>query len=677
MKLKPLILIPLGLFVLVSVALIIVIVAAVIMSMYSDSPRSSGRMKPGDSLPININHEIEQFTSADDFLNYMETSSAGYGYGLTTAALPARTIDDIDQVGIQEFSTADSPSVDRVSTTNVQVVGIDEPDIVKTDGETLFISELFTQNAGVVEERFGIADDFYPGFYGSNEVTKVVNALPVSNLAIQAEIDASGDLLLEGDYLIVIGYEAISAYDISDPSQPEEAWRTEFGSNSQYHSARMYNGELFLITNDYIQYGSPCPYAVLEGDITLSVACTDIWHPTVPTTADTTFTAARINPATGDVKDTLSFVGSAGQSTVYMSGEHLYVSYVVPPDPIETLYQFATTEGSQFFDSAMIERIEEIRSYDISSQSKQNELDVVLNDLSGSITEPDMRREFENNFSNAGKAFFEQNKRSFEHTGIMKIGLGGNMAIVSTGQVPGVPLNQFSFDEYNDHLRVATTVGEPNWQYGWLGFGSRDDSVNDLYVLNDELDVVGTVQDLGAGERIYSTRFIGDKGYMVTFREIDPFYVFDLSDPASPQQTGELKIPGFSSYLHPVTDDLILGVGEEDNQVKLSLFDVSDERNPEEVSKYILDEYWSEAVNNPHAFLQDPETEMVFIPGSQDGYIFSYANAELRLEKAVSRIQARRAVYINQYLYVIGRSQLVVLDQSTWERVAEIELDSN
>ena len=94
------------------------------------------------------------------------------------------------------------------------------------------------------------------------------------------------------------------------------------------------------------------------------------------------------------------------------------------------------------------------------------------------------------------------------------------------------------------------------------------------------MKIEGSVVDLGQGERIYSVRFIEDKGYVVTFKQVDPFYVLDLSDPMNPEKKGELKIPGYSSYLHPITKDKILGIGEENNKVKISLFDVSDPADP-------------------------------------------------------------------------------------------------
>jgi uncharacterized secreted protein with C-terminal beta-propeller domain len=234
-------------------------------------------------------------------------------------------------------------------------------------------------------------------------------------------------------------------------------------------------------------------------------------------------------------------------------------------------------------------------------------------------------------------------------------------------------LNQFSLDEYKGDLRAATTIGESFFGWGF-GSGRSSETVNDVYILGDNMKIGGSVIDLGKGERIYSVRFIEDKGYVVTFKQIDPFYVLDLADPQNPKKSGELKIPGYSSYLHPITKDKILGIGEENNQVKVSLFDVSDPVDPKEIAKYNLDEYWSEISQTHHAFLLDAEHEIFFLPGSKGGYIFSYAGDGLNLAKTVSETTVKRAIYLDNYLYVIGENSLVVLDEKNWERVGDLEL---
>ncbi len=179
---------------------------------------------------------------------------------------------------------------------------------------------------------------------------------------------------------------------------------------------------------------------------------------------------------------------------------------------------------------------------------------------------------------------------------------------------------------------------------------------------------------MGLDERIYSVRFINDKGYVVTFKQIDPFYVLDLSVPSLPQIKGELKIPGYSSYLHPLDENRILGIGKENNQVKLSVFDVSNAENPVEENKYLVDEYWSDILNTHHAFLLDKKHEIFFLPGSRGGYIFSYKDNQLKLAKAVSEINPKRALYLDDYLYILGDQKLVVLNENDWNRINQLDL---
>jgi uncharacterized secreted protein with C-terminal beta-propeller domain len=276
--------------------------------------------------------------------------------------------------------------------------------------------------------------------------------------------------------------------------------------------------------------------------------------------------------------------------------------------------------------------------------------------------------QFSNEMYNRLADYIEENKRELIKTGIVKIGF--NMEVLGSGSVPGTLLNQFSLDEYEGNLRVAITVGSM-----WGGWGSsQGESASDVYVLNSEMRIIGSVKDLGLTERIYSVRFLQDKAYVVTFRQVDPFYVLDMSDPSNPELKGELKIPGYSSYLHPITKDKILGVGKEGSKVKISLFVVTDPENPTEADKYLMDEYWTDILNTHHAFLLDDRHSVFFLPGSKGGYVFSYEDDKLEMVKAVSEINPSRALYLDDYLYIISTSKIVVLDENTWQEVKELDL---
>jgi hypothetical protein len=171
-------------------------------------------------------------------------------------------------------------------------------------------------------------------------------------------------------------------------------------------------------------------------------------------------------------------------------------------------------------------------------------------------------------------------------------------------------------DEYEGFLRVATTTGAP-----WGG----DDSESRVVVLgerNGSLEEVGSVGGLGQGERIYSVRFMGEAGYVVTFRQVDPLYVLDLRDPERPAVTGELKIPGYSAYLHPLGDGLILGVGadaDDDGRVrgaKASLFDVSNPADPRELSTWTLPDAHTDVEWDHLAFLAWAPEDIAVLPVS-------------------------------------------------------------
>lgn len=193
----------------------------------------------------------------------------------------------------------------------------------------------------------------------------------------------------------------------------------------------------------------------------------------------------------------------------------------------------------------------------------------------------------------------------------------------SSGVVPGYVMNQFSLSEYNGVLRVASTR-EPEWMGADVSRPSES-FVTTLAERDGVLAQVGQIRGLGRSERIYGVRFIGPTGYVVTFRQMDPLYVIDLTDPAAPVRRGELKIPGYSAYLHPVGDGLLLGVGQDATEegrakgTQISLFDVSNPANPTRLHNLVLPDGWSEAENDHHAFLYWAPTGLTMVPVTSYG----------------------------------------------------------
>ncbi|SCL15636.1 beta-propeller domain-containing protein [Micromonospora inyonensis] len=194
----------------------------------------------------------------------------------------------------------------------------------------------------------------------------------------------------------------------------------------------------------------------------------------------------------------------------------------------------------------------------------------------------------------------------------------GRPRYVASGSVPGHLLNQYALSEWEGHLRVATTT-DPG---GRSRSGASSSAVYVLRTDGDELRQVGAVTGLGRGERIYSVRYLGGTGYVVTFRQTDPLYSLDLRDPTTPRVTGELKITGYSGHLQPAGEGRLLGVGQEADTrgarqgLLVSLFDVADPAKPTRLAHYHRPEAYSPAEHDPHALLFWPASGLVVLPVS-------------------------------------------------------------
>ncbi len=196
----------------------------------------------------------------------------------------------------------------------------------------------------------------------------------------------------------------------------------------------------------------------------------------------------------------------------------------------------------------------------------------------------------------------------------LQVGAGGT-SFLGSGSVPGHLLSQFSLSEHDGVLRVAVTEGS-----SCCGGGSSESSVRTLAVRDGSLVELGSVSGIGRGEEIYAVRFLGNVGYVVTFRQTDPLYTIDLSDPARPRVVGELHIPGYSSYLHPIGDGRLLGIGQDGTEsgqltgAQVSLFDVSDLSDPQRLAMHRLGDASTAAEHDHHALLWWPAEDLVVLP---------------------------------------------------------------
>ena len=265
--------------------------------------------------------------------------------------------------------------------------------------------------------------------------------------------------------------------------------------------------------------------------------------------------------------------------------------------------------------------------------------------------------------------------------------------------IDGVINDSFSIDEYDGYLRVVTTIRENDDTSGGVNpllridsasDASREveDSTNALYILGQELKEVGKLENLAEDEKVYSARFMGDTCYFVTYKQVDPLFSVDLSDPKNPKVLGELKIPGFSDYLHPYGDGLLLGIGmdvEEDgatvNGVKLSMFDISDPKDVKEIHKTVLEECYSTDVSyNYRAAFVDVEKNLIGFPGykeQQEYYIYSYDKEKgftCVFEKTLSGYSDVRGLYAGDRFYLVTEGMVESYQLDNFEKVDDLVL---
>jgi inhibitor of cysteine peptidase len=562
----------------------------------------------------------------------------------------------------------------RVGTTNVQVTGVDEPDIVKTDGQRFYYAprgrtspppgragpERVDDRRTEVVRADGVARPERPPGQ-----THVLDTSSPADPAAVAAINASGKLLQVGDSLVVLGHREIRGYNVSDPDSPESSWSRSL--NGSLVTARVTGGQLYLVTRTPARVSEPCPVEPVGG---VAVSCSDIHHPREQIPVDATYTALAVDPASGDLIDATSFVGTTRNTVVHMASDALYVTYTKSAGRADAALTYLTEESELVPDSVR-ERLREIDSYDISRRSKLRETSATIQRWRQSLPE-DRRREVSDQLGERFRAYVAENKRQFTTTGIVRVGVGGTgsdgdgLGVEAVGEVPGRPLNQFSMSQHDGTLRIATTIPRT----------SGAESENDLYVLDaTSLDRIGAETGMGETERVYAVRYVGDTAYVVTFRRVDPFHVVDLSDPSDPEEVGELKLPGFSSYLHPVDDSHVLGVGEEDGEVKAVLFDVSDPSDPTIDDTLRLEKGWSAVAETHHAFTHDERHGVFFLPAGRQGLIVDYTDGSLDVEKRIRTAEEpARARYVGDYLYVFAGETVDVLDETTWESVTGLSL---
>ncbi len=651
------------------------------LSFAHATDNASGKRSVDDKLAVEAVKGIKQFSSEEDFKKFLadvqmtKGLAGGLGTGIGGGELALDTAQPQSAnkaVGSATAATgsATGSAPQRTSETNVQVSGIDEPDIVKTDGNNIYYSPPMSYYWTSYDRVVGSAIKNGVPVLPSEPLgeTGIIGAFPPDQLAKDGSIPSGGDLLLAKNKLAVFSNNQITGYDITDQKKPVEIWKIRLEDNNQLVGSRLYNDKIYLVSKTVIDVYHPCPIRPLTAsDSPVIVQCNEIYHPDPNFSADVIYTALIVDAASGNIEKSLSFVASSGNSILYMSKDGIYITWGYSGDYIKFYFDFLTEKAANLVPSYLTQRIGRLTGYDLSNAAKFTEVQVIMQNYRASLSGDDQVK-FDNEMANRLADFAKTRSRELERTGIVKLSTQ-DLQIKASGSVPGTPLNQFALDEYNGNLRMAVTVGG-----GWSMFGSMGESANDIYVLDENLAPLGSIQDLGLDERIYSARFVDDLGYLVTFKQTDPFFVLDLSNPKRPELKGELQIPGYSAYLHPIDKNLVLGIGKENWKVKISLFDVSLPSAPKEVAKYNLDDFWTEVETNHHAFMLDAKNKIFFLPGGKGGYFFSYAGNKIELKKALAGNAVNRALYLGDFFYVLSDDKITVLSSQNFEKVNELVL---
>lgn len=531
--------------------------------------------------PVQTKNKMTRFNSYSELVAAFQSArSGGRSYGMMEIAVGIAQAPfmvssiagrSTSMLGANMAKSAeDMGGTSDYSKTNVQVEGVDEADIVKSDGKYIYN---FSQNRLIITDAYPI------------EGAKIISKTDLNGLSPQ-------EMFVLGDKLVVFGANngsgyynegpmaktavgirqmppyyyggsvtVVRVYDISNREAPSQEKELEF--NGSYLASRLIGSNAYFVVNSYPHmlytpdgqpdYSKNIIPLMAEDGVEKRIATAEEIGYLPPMPVQSFVTIASLNLDSLEMqKETIA--GNA--ESVFASLENIYV----------TSTAWTTSEVPVVKDA---ER-------------------VIIGNTEKTVT----------------------NKFSLKD---------GKISFAGQGLVPGHVLNQFSMDEFEGKFRIATTVGQVSQM------GSQ--STNNLYVLDEEMKPLGKLEGLAPGEKIYSARFMGKRAYMVTFKKVDPLFVIDLSNPSEPKVLGKLKIPGYSDYLHPIDEAHIIGVGKEAIEstygdfawyqgMKLAVFDVSDVENPKEMHKVAIGDRGTDsyALHDHRAFLYDRQKELLVLP---------------------------------------------------------------
>ena len=624
-------------------------------------PDGDSNVNPPNSDPIGqlaVVLGLQGFSSCDDVLSYLQTNALpmvtawGLGGGPFMFAR--------DMMGAAESAAGgDAAAPQTYSNTNLQEIGVDEPDLVKTDGSILVAiaqGKLFVVDVVGEARLLGSVDlgDVAPsGLFLIGSQAFVIGSAPTM-LAQERLMDpAVGEGIAAEMMLDSLWWNPMATVvkvDLSDPTAPERVEELTFegwvvASRAVGDSIRMVvtssSWQLPFVTPDQVMANWPVfqrndpnawtraeSIALSQNRAIVGTSVIEDWFPRYTLESN-----GRLNQIQeGTLADCRSiahpeeFAGLGITSILTFDanqGLHPVDSFGLVTDS-QTVY--ASTDAIYI------------------ATQKWQDWNVV----------PELQRDqMAEMVTTTIHRFDASDPAAVEFTG--------------SGEVAGWLYSQWAMSEHEGVLRVASTTQSPFWGFRQA---SSQSLVTVLEPGDGSLETIGVVSGLGIDEQIYAVRFVDDAGYVVTFRQVDPLYVIDLSDPTSPQVAGELKIPGYSAYLHPIGDNLLVGVGQDadlNGQIKgtqVAVFDVSDPFNPRQVDKLTLPGAYSQAEWDHHAFLYWAATSTLVIPIQQSNGLIWW-NGALAVHAGADGIRTLAEMEQPGYVYrtlVVGPNLLTLSD---------------
>lgn len=673
-------------------------------------------LSPADAQSAQIpkladNSTLVEISSQAELQRIAEASAARQSSIWPSSLFPTTGFGEgvILEENLEIATTAESVGSARYSTTNIQVADVDEPDYLKNDGEYLYV-------------------------VSGDNVLSVIDLWPAdeAHTVLRTALDVDGhvsNMFLSGDRLVlfytgteerrfipefgfapVVSYEPVThalVVDIADREMPDII--NDYSMEGVFLDARMIGDHAYFVTSSPLDYDNPRLPALWDGDGVRQTPRAFYFDD--ETSALTDFiTLVSVDVREGEASSETFLMG--GASTFYVSPDNFYLAYQLrnsnPAGPAygDRLQERFAQTVLPLLPPDVRDVIATMLGGPSAADSKTwGDVSVILQMYYASLTSDELDSLFDS--IRERQAVYDRSVPGvpLTKTAIHRIAIDGlSLRYEAKGEVPGNLLNQFSMDEHGSKLRVATTADYRNMQ----GSTVRSSGV---FVMDESLDTVGYLEGVAPGESIFSARFMGERLYLVTFRQIDPFFVIDLARD-TPRVLGDLKLPGFSDYLHPYGDDYVIGVGRDTELrngwvaqlgVKIAVFDVRDVSSPVVLDDHIIGKStgtYSAAQSDHKAFFFDASRGLMVVPiasntdeldlqpSLQDGwqpwdgfYVFSLEGDGLDLAGTIEhsagddkRHQGFRTFYINDVLYTVSSKHVKMNDIDTLAGINSLPL---